>query len=161
MHHVQKHPLTSRAVWVKRGVCSADSLINIALCCLGFLPGLIHAWYIILQYPDQYEGYEAARDREHGHDGTTHYYVSRGGPPPHGQPSYGTVGSNPSGGQFPGQQSGVVNSFSQPQQPKPNAQPHNGVAGHEIGGEGSSQQPAGPPPTYADVIKGDNEIQHP
>lgn len=31
------------AVWVKRGLCSADSLINIALCILGFLPGLLHA----------------------------------------------------------------------------------------------------------------------
>jgi hypothetical protein len=31
-------------VWVKRGICSADSFINIALCCLGYLPGLIHAW---------------------------------------------------------------------------------------------------------------------
>lgn len=33
------------AVWIKRGICSADSVINLALCCLGFVPGLIHAWY--------------------------------------------------------------------------------------------------------------------
>ena len=32
------------AVWVKRGICSADSVINICLCCLGFIPGLLHAW---------------------------------------------------------------------------------------------------------------------
>ncbi|KAF8445474.1 hypothetical protein BGX38DRAFT_1194741 [Terfezia claveryi] len=25
------------AVWVKRGICSADSLINFALCCLGYV----------------------------------------------------------------------------------------------------------------------------
>ena len=31
-------------VWVKRGICSCDSIINIALCMLGYLPGLIHAW---------------------------------------------------------------------------------------------------------------------
>jgi hypothetical protein len=31
-------------VWIKRGICTADSLINIALCCLGYIPGLLHAW---------------------------------------------------------------------------------------------------------------------
>lgn len=42
-------------VWIKRGLCSADSLINILLCCLGYFPGLIHSWYIISKYPeDQY-----------------------------------------------------------------------------------------------------------
>ena len=40
-------------VWVKRGLCSADSLINLALCCLGFVPGLLHAWYVIATTPDQ------------------------------------------------------------------------------------------------------------
>lgn len=39
------------AVAVRRGVCSADFFINVALCCLGFLPGLIHAFYIISKYP--------------------------------------------------------------------------------------------------------------
>lgn len=38
-------------VWIKRGFCSADFWINIALCLLGFLPALIHAWYIISCYP--------------------------------------------------------------------------------------------------------------
>ena len=35
-------------VWIKRGICSADSLINIALCCLGYIPGLLHAWVCFL-----------------------------------------------------------------------------------------------------------------
>jgi hypothetical protein len=35
---------TTAPVWIKRGICSADSFINIALCCLGWLPGLLHAW---------------------------------------------------------------------------------------------------------------------
>ncbi|ODQ80292.1 hypothetical protein BABINDRAFT_35951 [Babjeviella inositovora NRRL Y-12698] len=39
------------AVFVKRGFFSADFLINIVLLLLGFVPGLIHAWYIIAQYP--------------------------------------------------------------------------------------------------------------
>ncbi|POS83129.1 hypothetical protein EPUL_003437 [Erysiphe pulchra] len=38
-------------VWVKRGICSADSLINICLCALGGIPGILHAWYIISQHP--------------------------------------------------------------------------------------------------------------
>lgn len=152
-------------VWVKRGVCSADGLINIALCCLGFLPGLLHAWYIILKYPEPYE-YEGLRDGERGSDGsTTFYYVARAdGQGPHGhQHNYGTVGSQPSGGQFPGQQSGVVNSFPAPAKNSSgpqSAQPQHGVAGNELNGEGSSQ-PAGPPPTYADVIKGDHKVQNP
>lgn len=33
------------------GVCSADSFINILLCMLGYLPGLIHSWYIIATHP--------------------------------------------------------------------------------------------------------------
>merc|ERR1712093_955466 len=40
------------AVWVKCGICSADSLINICLCMLGFIPGLLHAWYIIAKHPE-------------------------------------------------------------------------------------------------------------
>ncbi|KAF2009926.1 UPF0057-domain-containing protein [Aaosphaeria arxii CBS 175.79] len=154
-------------VWVKRGVCSADSLINIALCCLGFLPGLLHAWYIILQNPDPYD-YEGLQDGERAGDGSvTYYYVARGGqqqqqPQPQQLPqSYGTLGSQPAAGQFPGQQqTGTTNAFPGPTK-QSSAQPQHGVAGAELGGEGSSGQPAGPPPTYADVIKGDNKIQHP
>ncbi|KAH5299587.1 plasma membrane proteolipid 3 family protein [Parastagonospora nodorum] len=33
-------------VAIRRG-CSADLFINILLCCLGWIPGIIHAWYII------------------------------------------------------------------------------------------------------------------
>lgn len=40
------------AVSIKRGLCSADFLINIALSIFGFIPGLIHAWYIIAEYSD-------------------------------------------------------------------------------------------------------------
>ncbi|KAF1964016.1 hypothetical protein BU23DRAFT_494287 [Bimuria novae-zelandiae CBS 107.79] len=148
-------------VWVKKGVCSADSLINLALLCLGFLPGMLHAWYIILNNPEH--DYEHVPDHERqGGVRATHYYVSYGGPPPQrGTMNYGTVGSQPTAGQFPGQQTGTTNSFPQPQSKSKSVQPQNGVAGHEIGtGEGSSQ-PSGPPPTYADAVKADNKIQHP
>ncbi len=43
-------PLT---VGIKRGFCSCDFLINIALCFLGYVPGLIHAWYIVLTDDDR------------------------------------------------------------------------------------------------------------
>ncbi|KAJ1990616.1 hypothetical protein GGI25_004124 [Coemansia spiralis] len=40
---------------LRRG-CGADFLINCALTALGYLPGLIHAWYLICKYPaDEYE----------------------------------------------------------------------------------------------------------
>lgn len=38
-------------VWIRRGICSCDSLINILLCILGYFPGLVHSWYIIAKYP--------------------------------------------------------------------------------------------------------------
>lgn len=38
-------------VMLKRGLCSCDLLINICLCLLGWVPGMIHAWYIILSQP--------------------------------------------------------------------------------------------------------------
>ncbi|RUS17981.1 hypothetical protein BC937DRAFT_89290 [Endogone sp. FLAS-F59071] len=38
-------------VFIKRGF-SADLLINIALWCLGAVPGIVHAWYIIHKYND-------------------------------------------------------------------------------------------------------------
>lgn len=39
-------------VCIKKGLCSCDFLINVCLCLLGWVPGMIHAWYIILQNPD-------------------------------------------------------------------------------------------------------------
>ncbi|KAE8215232.1 hypothetical protein CF327_g1444 [Tilletia walkeri] len=39
------------SVFIKRG-CGADFWINLLLTILAWLPGLIHAWYIIAKYPD-------------------------------------------------------------------------------------------------------------
>ncbi|KAL4208558.1 plasma membrane proteolipid 3 [Rhizopus microsporus] len=36
-------------VFLERG-CTCDLLINIGLTCLGYIPGIIHAFYIILKY---------------------------------------------------------------------------------------------------------------
>lgn len=84
--------------------------------------------------------------------------------------NYGTVPQNqPSSGQFPGQQSGVTNQNAPKKTGKGaggsglnganGARP--GDAPQHRGGEGSSSQPEGPPPTYADVIKGDHKVQNP
>ncbi|KAF7563365.1 hypothetical protein G7046_g768 [Stylonectria norvegica] len=73
---------TPFAVWVKCGICSADSLINILLCVLGFIPGLLHAWYIIARYPEPAYEYEAVPDREGGR--VTYVYVQA--PQGQGQP---------------------------------------------------------------------------
>lgn len=45
------------AVWLKRGFFTKDLLINFLLFLLGFIPGLIHALYVISSHP--YEENEA------------------------------------------------------------------------------------------------------
>lgn len=141
------------AVWIKVGVCSADSLINIALCCLGYVPGLLHAWYIILKHPepdDEYpDGYQPIvgsgvhRDSESGR--VTYYYVThQGGQHPQPQRSYGAASNGPESRPAP--------------LPPQNAQ-HNAETG-----QGSSSRPEGDvhnPPTYAEAVKGDNKVQAP
>jgi hypothetical protein len=156
----QRPTANTSPVWVKKGICSADSLINICLCCLGVLPGLLHAWYIILQNPESNEHYRQVADQERG---TTYYVVSHEQPGRHAQPSYGTVGSQPAAGQFPGQQSGGVGSFGGQRQKGGAAAKKGAVvpAAAQAGGEGSSGQPEGPPPAYADVISGDHKVQKP
>ncbi|EMC91817.1 hypothetical protein BAUCODRAFT_116849 [Baudoinia panamericana UAMH 10762] len=130
------------AVWVKKGLCSADSLINLALCCLGFLPGLLHAWYIIAVTPDPTYSDLPQQDPERGYGGggggnVTYYYVQQDGGHPR---SYGTVGPAPST-QFPHQQQG---GFVQPPPPQ-----------QQVGGSRSEETP----PTYQQAVQGDNKVQ--
>ena len=130
------------SVWVKCGICSADSLINILLCCLGFVPGLFHAWYIIAKFPEPAYEYEAVPgDREDGR--VTYVYVQQHGgqgcrddqqPRPQGAMNYGTRGDG---------------------QPRP-AQQQSGVAG---AGGGNSNNDSNVPPSYADVVAGDHKVQ--
>lgn len=119
---------------MKRGLCSADSIINILLCCLGFIPGLLHAWYIIAKFPDPYDyDYESLpQDRE----GSRHVvYVVSGQPQPQGGAAgYGTTQGPPRPPAHQPQQQGVDT------------------------GVGSSDN-QGVPPSYAEVVAGDNKIQ--
>lgn len=133
-----------KIVWIKAGICTADSIINIALCLLGYIPGLIHAWYIILKYPEPdydevaYEpipgGSSQRRDLENGR--VTYYYVSH-------QPL-----------QHPSQRAyGTVDPRVQPSNNRPDAAPKS--ASHpQQGGSGSQE-----PPTYAEAVRGDNKVQ--
>lgn len=147
LYHYRNANSRAPLVWIKAGICTADSLINIALCLLGYIPGLIHAWYIILKYPDQdyddvaYEpipgGSSQRRDLENGR--VTYYYVSN---PPlqhlSQQQGYGTVDR--------GQQAHSNSNAA----PKPSGQPREGAGS-------SSGQTA--PPTYAEAVRGDNKVQ--
>ncbi|KAI1490561.1 hypothetical protein F5X96DRAFT_542160 [Biscogniauxia mediterranea] len=136
------------AVWVKCGICSADSLINVLLCVLGYIPGLLHAWYVIAKFPEGYDYEQVPEDSEGGR--VTYVFVqSPGGQPrrtpgrpqpqpqpqPHGDMNYGTNANAPS---------------SSAATPPPG--PH-----HNNNGEGSHGGPA--PPSYAEAVKGDNKIQ--
>ncbi|EER24211.1 hypothetical protein D8B26_002407 [Coccidioides posadasii str. Silveira] len=159
------------AVWIKVGICSADSIINIALCCLGYVPGLLHAWYIILKYPEPYDeypdGYQPIVGSGTHHDpengSVTYYYVAHhhrdNNRSPHNhispQRSYGATQQNAPG---------VPPPSTKPAPPVPPQHPsqQNEPARGESSGQGSSSRPhdgSRPPPTYAEAVKGDYKIQ--
>ncbi|KAF5237920.1 hypothetical protein FANTH_10531 [Fusarium anthophilum] len=144
-------------VWVKCGLCSADSLINILLCCLGYIPGLIHAWYIIAKYPEPPYEYESLPQDREGNRVTYVYVQCPPGPHQHGhpqnkqpkpqpQPHHGGASNNNNSMNY-GTQNAGGSSHPAPQQ--------HGVTNN---GEGSSES-QGVPPSYADVVAGDHKIQ--
>jgi len=133
-------------VWVKRGICSGDSVINIALCVLGFLPGLFHAWYIIGKYPDPFEDV-VYRNTPLDRELRPHIYH----PVPQ-RPSYHHQQPPMQGGLLCSQhQPEGYGSFSDASSSEP--YPRNSPA------EGSNRE-QGEPPSYASVVKGDNKVQH-
>ncbi|KAF4973906.1 hypothetical protein FZEAL_9132 [Fusarium zealandicum] len=140
-------------VWVKCGLCSADSLINILLCVLGFIPGLLHAWYIIAKYPEPPYEYEAVpQDREGGR--VTYVYVQCPQGQGQGQHQHQHGQQNkqpklqPAGGNM---NYGTQNAGGSSQA---RSAPQQGADS----GEGNSDG-QGVPPSYADVVAGDNKVQ--
>jgi len=134
------------AVWIKRGICSLDSLINILLLILGYIPGVLHAWYIIAKYPDDpdYDLIPAAERQSEGR--VTYYYVSSDGQrvatgsrQQRGAGGYGTAGT-----------SLAARPAGQASTPAP-------VPSTPHAGEGSSEGAV--PPSYADAVKGDHKVQ--
>jgi len=129
------------AVWVKTGLCSADSLINILLCCLGFIPGLLHAWYIIAKFPEPDTTYSSLpQDPEAGNGSqrVTYVYVQA----PNGRQQ--RVPKATSSQQGYGTTAPMAPSVHQQQ---------NGT----WGGEGSTGAPV--PPTYDEAVQGDHKVQ--
>jgi len=137
------------AVWIKSGLCSADSLINICLCCLGYLPGLIHAWYIIARNPEREYDYEPI-DNERG-ERVTYYYVSHTG---NGNRQYGTQGRQPKPQQPKPQQPPGIRTAPSATPPAGPSQGANVEAGPSQGGDDGAA-----PPPYSDVVKGDHKLQ--
>ncbi|KAJ9658066.1 hypothetical protein H2198_003904 [Neophaeococcomyces mojaviensis] len=140
------------AVWIKTGLCSADSFVNLLLCMLGYLPGLLHAWYIIAKHPEYDYEYQNVPDDEAnvGSSRVTYYYVSHESAPrrPGNQRQYGT--------------NAPVPAPSVPQN-KPTSTPRRqgGEAAGPVAGpsvNAGSDEP-GAPPSYADAVKGDHKIQ--
>lgn len=149
------------------GICSADSVINLALCCLGYIPGLLHAWYIILKYPEpDYDNanYEPipADAQAHGRRGdaesgrqATYYFVARQSqapPQPAQQRDYGTVESLPP--QAPAHSKPAYRPEASQEQAGSSSR---SSSSHAAQGSSGSR----PPPTYAEAIQGDHKIQTP
>lgn len=141
------------AVWVKRGFCSADSLINILLCMLGYLPGLLHAWYIIAKFPEP-DYYMLPQDAE---SARVTYIIVQGPDGSQRRVPRGS-GARTNGGAAPYQGYGTT----APPMAPPVHQEANGTWNNNAatGGEAAGSSNAGaPPPTYADAVKGDHKIQ--
>ncbi|KAK4696562.1 hypothetical protein P7C71_g1387, partial [Lecanoromycetidae sp. Uapishka_2] len=128
------------AVWIKSGICTADSLINILLCTLGYLPGLLHAWYIISLYPEPDYDYETIPHDQGENGRVTCYYISQG-PNEQQLRQQGT----PQGQQQP-RGYGTTDSMRVPQ-PQQQSQGEQGPA------EG------GVPPSYEQAVRGDHKVQ--
>lgn len=126
--------------WIKSGICTADSLINILLCTLGYLPGLLHAWYIISLYPEPENDYETVPQDQGENGRVTYYYISQ-------RPNEQHVRQQ---GMPQGQQQqrgyGTTDSMGVPQQQQ-----------QQQGGEGPAE--GGVPPSYEQAVKGDHKVQ--
>lgn len=112
---------------------------------LGYLPGLLHAWYIIAKNPEY--DYEVVPDDEAQQGGrVTYYYISHEQRPTsqrqHRPKNYGTQGPAP-----------PVPDNNRPAAPP---EPASTQAGPSTGAGGDE---AGAPPSYADAVKGDHKIQ--
>ncbi|KAK1621928.1 hypothetical protein BDP81DRAFT_335514 [Colletotrichum phormii] len=152
-------------VWVKRGICGADSIINILLCLLGYIPGLIHAWYIIAKFPEPDYEYDSVpqQDREGGNGRVTYVFVhgNGNGNGPHTQEPR----QQPRPSQHNGKGGGAVgygttnnsNNNAGGSSRQPQQQPQQQHSEQQGAGEGSSDGAV--PPSYAEVVAGDNKIQ--
>lgn len=66
-------------VWIKCGICSAESLIGIALSILGYIPGVIYALYVIAKYPIRYVVLDE-ESQVYRHPHSAHHRIQQGPP---------------------------------------------------------------------------------
>ncbi|KAF1816983.1 UPF0057-domain-containing protein [Eremomyces bilateralis CBS 781.70] len=168
------------AVWIKVGVFTCSSLVNVLLTTIGYLPGLLHAWYIIAAYPDpntydyDYEALEsgnadgATYPHEHAVDGVWIYVrdprLARRAIVQSKHPNgYGAAAQEQQRGRGresdrPAQRSyGTTGGQQSGVTGQHAATGGQSQAGGEGGGEGSAGGAA--PPSYADVVAGDHKVQ--
>lgn len=150
-------------VWVKCGICSVDSLINILLSVLGFIPGLLHAWYIIAKYPEPPYEYESVPQANEG-GRVTYVYVQcpqghQHQPKQQAKPNRGgnSSSSNNNNNLNYGTQN-AGNSKQAQSAPQQQGVTNAGANTSANAGEGSSDN-QGVPPSYADVVAGDHKVQ--
>jgi len=111
---------------------------------LGFIPGLLHAWYIIAKFPDTY--YDALpQDAEHGRVTYVIVQAPNGSQQRVPKNSVRPVPANRNGGY----------GTTAPMAP-PVHQDQNGTWGMAAG-EGSGRVAV--PPSYAEAVKGDHKVQ--
>ncbi|KAI0478753.1 hypothetical protein GGR56DRAFT_340016 [Xylariaceae sp. FL0804] len=144
-------------VWVKVGLCSADSIINILLCLLGYIPGLLHSWYIIAAFPDA-DAYESLPQQD-SESGRIIVSGGGGGGGPDGQRVAYILVHPPTDDPSSQQQQ-----QQQPPQPKrAGAVNDYGSTGRPIAGSSSAAPPpqddAPAPPSYHEAVRGDHKIQ--
>ncbi|KAK4169676.1 hypothetical protein QBC43DRAFT_37264 [Cladorrhinum sp. PSN259] len=148
-------------VWVKRGICSADSIINILLLILGYIPGLIHAWYIIFKHPEppyDYDYTQGAHSAEHGRNSAHNNQQGRVYVFVHDGAGRAPLNQNPAHYSAQPKIQGNMNYGST----NNHAVSSSNHAGQEEGIAGPSDGGA-PPPSYAQVVAsgapGDHKIQ--
>lgn len=138
-------------VWIRRGICSCDSLINILLCLLGYLPGLIHSWYIIAKYPpytidhDTRVYYVYGQDLERGGHHHHHHHE-------HHHTHNNTIVLEPSPLVAPVANYGAIEDTPSSRVTSPITSPVPSSSQNQI-----DDTPAGVPPPYTEF---DNKTQH-
>ncbi|EFX05318.1 stress response RCI peptide [Grosmannia clavigera kw1407] len=136
-------------VWVKRGICSADSIINILLCLLGYVslslslsPCSARVFWLLTRHSSRAW---FMLDAEGSIQNRRFTYIvvqpSGGRPQPQPQTAAPEIQSNMNYGTT----APAAASSSSAQQPRNDA------------GEGGSN---GPPPSYAQAVSSDNKIQN-
>jgi hypothetical protein len=115
---------------------------------LGFVPGLLHAWYIIAKYPDPDNGYDSIpQDAE---SGRVTYVIVQGSNGQQRVPK--NTGNNRGYGT-------TATLAPQVHQGQDGTWGQSSVAPGNENGQGEGSSGGAVPPTYAEAVKGDHKVQ--